>query len=174
MRSEQREQHAHIPFRVKPEDYRDWFPAWLPTRPGEVSPRVAREYIGYYYHRLLVNRRMYHLGEIALLTLSASIPAASAAGASKKALGALGAAVVVTTGLRNIFDWRHGWARAATTFVTMQLEYIDWAGRKNAYSGLTVQAADTMLSARIEAILSHETSAWAAALTASEGKDSDT
>ncbi|WP_418961228.1 hypothetical protein [Streptomyces tritici] len=83
-------------------------------------------------------------------------------------LGIMGAAVVVITGLRNIFDWRHGWARAATTFVAMQHEYVDWAEERGAYDGLSAEASSSLLSTNINAIVTRATSAWAVALTASE------
>ena len=162
---------ARIPFWLKPEDYRCWFPKWLSDLTGERVPAVVEEYIGYYYYRLLINRRMYHLGEIALLTLSASIPVAATVGVSTTVLGALGGAVVVVTALRNIFDWRHSWIRAATTFVAMQQQYVDWARKQGVYVDLTAETGSSVLSAKIEAILSQETLAWATALAAGETDD---
>ncbi|MFI6986684.1 DUF4231 domain-containing protein [Embleya sp. NPDC050154] len=153
-------------FWVRTEDYRPFFPGWLRDQAhGRSVPDVVQEYMGYYYLRLLANRRGYRIGETALLALSASVPAAAAAGAPPLALGVLGGVVVVAGGLRNIFDWRHGWVRAATTFVAMQREYVDWTSRRGDYGEPSSEEdARSTLSVRIESLMRLETAAWSTAL----------
>ncbi|WP_161800976.1 DUF4231 domain-containing protein [Kitasatospora griseola] len=117
-----------------------------------------------FLYRLLSNRRGYRIGETALLALSASVPAAAAAGAGQLALGILGGVVVVASGLRNIFDWRHSWVRAATTFAAMQQEYVNWTDKRGDYNTSSDEGSRRMLSQKIESLMRLETAAWATAL----------
>ncbi|MBI0296969.1 DUF4231 domain-containing protein [Streptomyces sp. PRKS01-29] len=65
-------------------------------------------------------RRGHYLSEAALLLLSASIPACAAAGASVTVTGVLGALVVASAGLRQLFRWRENSVRAGSTLMALQ------------------------------------------------------
>ncbi|WP_438492322.1 DUF4231 domain-containing protein [Streptomyces asiaticus] len=100
----------------------------------------------------------HYLSEAALLLISASIPACAAAGASVAVTGVLGALVVVSTGLRQLFRWGENWVRASSVLRALEGEIVNWSCGSAPYDGADSSA---VLASRTEELVRSETGEWA-------------
>ncbi|MFL5515318.1 MAG: DUF4231 domain-containing protein, partial [Gemmatimonadales bacterium] len=99
-----------------------------------------------------------YLSEALLLLLSASIPACAAAGASVTVTGVLGALVVVSAGLRQLFRWGENWVRASSVLMALQGELVNWSCGSSPYDGADSLA---VLASRTEELVRSEAGEWA-------------
>ncbi|MBB4893521.1 hypothetical protein FHS39_002552 [Streptomyces olivoverticillatus] len=151
-------------------DYRNLAPRWFSDvkrrgahRSTAKIPDAVKENIGFYYCRIELNKYGYYVSEVLVLAVSASIPVASAAGASSLVSGTLGGTIVLLSGIRLIFRWRENWVRSATTYVAIERELMEWRYKRPPYDGLD---ASGQLVDRVTQLVQLETSAWATSLRA--------
>ncbi|MFE4538203.1 DUF4231 domain-containing protein [Streptomyces scopuliridis] len=136
-----------------------WWAELRGSAGAELPPSVRERAM--WYERYVRRQRLGHyLSEAALLLLSASIPACAAVGASVTVTGVLGAAVVVSAGLRQLFRWGENWVRASSVLMALQGELVNWSCGSAPYDGAD---SATVLVARTEELLRSESGEWAEA-----------
>ncbi|MEU9382022.1 DUF4231 domain-containing protein [Streptomyces sp. NPDC048279] len=124
---------------------------------AELPPNV-RERIAWYEWHKRRQRFGHYLSEAVLLLLSASIPACAAAGASVTVTGILGALVVVSAGLRQLFRWGENWVRVSSVLTALQGELVNWSCGSPPYNGADSLA---VLASRTEELVRSEAGEWA-------------
>lgn len=131
---------------------------------GSHMPTSVRNRIQWYAQNAADQRIKYYLAEVAVILLSAAIPAGAALGAGPKPAAVLGALVVVVGGLRHLWRWGENWIRSSKTLIDLQAEVARWSQGLPPYDSST---ATSELAGRVEAIVAGETASWATALQAS-------
>lgn len=124
---------------------------------AELPPNVRERMTWYEWHKRR-QRLGHYLSEAVLLLLSASIPACAAAGASVTVTGVLGALVVVSAGLRQLFRWGENWVRASSVLMALQGELVNWSCGSAPYDGADSLA---VLASRTEELVRSEAGEWA-------------
>ncbi|MFJ1705415.1 DUF4231 domain-containing protein [Kitasatospora sp. NPDC088346] len=132
---------------------------WADLRGGTGSalPPSVLQRITWYEKQAHHQRAGFYVSEIAIVLLSAAIPASAAAGASTMVAGVLGALVVAAVGLRQLYRWGENWIRSSNSLVALQGEVVNWSYGADPYSGSN---ADAVLAARVEAMVLSETTDW--------------
>ncbi|MEU7562699.1 DUF4231 domain-containing protein [Streptomyces eurythermus] len=125
---------------------------------GDALPPSVRQRTTWYERYKRRQRFGHYLSEAVLLLLSASIPACAAAGAAVTVTGILGALVVVSAGLRQLFRWGENWVRASSVLMAIQGEIVDWSSGSAPYDGVNPSA---LLASRTEELAGSEAGEWA-------------
>jgi hypothetical protein len=113
-------------------------------------------------------RNWYYTAEIAVILLSAAIPAASALGATTGTAAVLGALVAIVGSVRHLFRWGQNWIRSSRALEDLRTEVMTWsagAPYENA------SAAAVKLVGRVEAIIAGETSSQASTVQSTHGTE---
>ena len=113
-------------------------------------PGVVSQQIDWYEKNAPYQRKMYYVAEIAVIMLSAAIPAATALGAGTDTAAVLGALVVVVGGLRHLCRWGENWIRSSKTLVDLRSEVVKWSQGAAPYES---SKGTSELLVRIEAIV---------------------
>jgi hypothetical protein len=100
----------------------------------------------------------YWISEIALLVVAAAIPASAAFTDNQRLPAALGAVVVVLTGLRTVFQWRDDWLGFTDACARLKTQRAFYEGRVGEYTG---GDRDERLVQRVREIEGAETATWA-------------
>ncbi|MGW2088874.1 DUF4231 domain-containing protein [Streptomyces sp. NPDC001880] len=124
---------------------------------GADLPPSVRERATWYERHVRRQRLGHYLSEVVLLLLSASIPACAAVGASVTVTGVLGALVVASAGLRQLFRWSENWVRAGSVLMALHGELVSWSCGSAPYDGAD---SSTVLAAKTEELLRSETGEW--------------
>jgi hypothetical protein len=135
---------------------------------GSRLPDSVRERIAWYESNARFQRRAFYVAEVAVILLSAAIPAVAAFGARATWGAVLGALVVVVGGLRHLYRWGENWIRSSHTLVGLQAEIVKWSTGVPPYQNAS--DAPTELVTRVESIVAGETSSWATMLQSGAGK----
>jgi hypothetical protein len=133
------------------------------TRSEAVAdPTWARleESISWYDRRSSDTRRWYRGLKIAQLVAAAAVPVFAGVGASGWLTGGLGSAIVVMEGIQQLFQFQERWLGYRAANSALLSEKHLYLARAGDYA--TAPDAHALLAERIEAIMSHELSAWAA------------
>jgi Protein of unknown function (DUF4231) len=138
------------------------------ARDGSHLPYSVLKRITWYESNAQYQRKRYYAAEIAVILLSAAIPAAAAFGARSTVGAVLGALVVVVGGLRHLYRWQENWIRSGHTVVGLQAEIIKWGAGAAPYQDASDATAE--LVTRVESIVEAETSSWASTEQSAEGK----
>jgi hypothetical protein len=138
------------------------------ARDGSPLPITARKRINWYEKNARFQRKAFYTSEIIVILLSAAIPTAAALGARSAITGVLGALVVVTAGLRQLYRWGENWIRSSQTLVGLQAEIIKWSVGAPPYQSGSDAAA--VLVTRLESIVAVETSSWASMLQSAQSQ----
>jgi hypothetical protein len=93
------------------------------------------------------------------IVIAAAIPVIAAAGGSATAAGALGAGVVVLEGLQQLFQFQQNWTSYRATCEALKHEKFLFLARADPYGSAN---QEQLLATRVEALVSEETSTWAA------------
>jgi hypothetical protein len=97
------------------------------------------------------SRNAYFILEILALMFAASIPASAALGAGIKVAGALGAAMVVVNGLRQIGGFHQEWVSSAQARYAIESEVVLFAGGEQPYAGENAAASLAVMVEKIAA-----------------------
>jgi Protein of unknown function (DUF4231) len=130
-------------------------------------PESVRTRVTWYESDARFQRKAYYVAEVAVILLSAAIPAVAAFGAKATWGALLGAAVVVVGGLRHLCRWGENWIRSSETLVAIQAEIIKWSTGTPPYQDASDASKD--LVTRVEALVAGETSRWASTLQSGTG-----
>ncbi|WP_441248441.1 DUF4231 domain-containing protein [Kitasatospora sp. McL0602] len=123
----------------------------------ELPPTVVQRLA--WYDEKARRQYYYHLAsEVLILLCGAAVPVSAAAGASTTVAGALGAAVVVGTGLRQLFRWNDNWIRLRRYLVSLQGEVASWSTGAAPYEDPAEAAR--ILVARTEELVRSESGDW--------------
>jgi hypothetical protein len=104
-------------------------------------------------------RIAFFASETAVLIVAAAIPATAAFTPDRRVPAALGAVVVVLTGLRSVFRWRDSWTRFTEAFLQLETERRLYLAHAGAYAG---EDCDVVLTERVTQIRTAETLGWLA------------
>lgn len=115
--------------------------------------------IQWYDKRAQSSQLWFRVLKVAQIVIAAAIPVIAAAGGTVSLAGALGAAVVVIEGLQQLFQFQQNWTSYRTTCEALRHEKFLFLATAEPYASPN---RDQMLAARVEALVSQETSAWAA------------
>jgi hypothetical protein len=126
------------------------------------DPTWARleESISWYDRRSGDTRRWYRGLKIAQLVAAAAVPVFAGVAASGWLTGGLGSAIVVMEGIQQLFQFQERWLGYRAANSALLSEKHLYLARAGDYA--TAPDAHALLAERIEAIMSHELSAWAA------------
>jgi hypothetical protein len=124
---------------------------------GQPLPASVRTRLDWYERQVRRDRRRYYLLEVAVVVISASIPAAAATGASVGATGVLGAVLTVVVGLRQLFRLGENWIRFSSFLVGLQREVVVWSVGAKPYDD---PGASALLTTRVESLVADETAQW--------------
>jgi Protein of unknown function (DUF4231) len=136
------------------------------------SPRTALEYLiesaNWYTSAAKRARVAFFVSETTVLIVAAAIPATAAFTADRRVPAALGAVVVVLTGLRSVFRWRDSWTRFTEAFLQLETARQLYVARAGPYSG---EDCDIRLTQRVTQIRTTETLGWIAMRRSDESAD---
>lgn len=140
---------------------------WLALRRGgESLPPSVRDRLDWYARNARYQRKAFYVAEVALIVLSAAIPAVTALHAPAATAAVLGSAVVVVGAVRHVWRWGENWIRSSRALLDLQAEVVKWSTGVDPYQ--TGDATATLV-ARTEAIVAGETAGWAQALQSAHG-----
>jgi Protein of unknown function (DUF4231) len=125
-------------------------------------PSSVSERLGWYEEQVRYHRDRFHGFEIAIIVVSAAIPAAAAIGASAGTVGVLGALVTALVSVRQLYRWGEHWIRFSGSLIAMQREVVAWSVGVNPYDADEPQRADVLLSTQVESLVTAETAQWSA------------
>lgn len=112
-----------------------------------------------WYERVTQRRRVFHyVMEAVIVAMSASVPAAAAAGASTGVLGVLGAVVTALIGARQLFKPEEDWIRFSRTLVALHAEAVSYSVGTAPYDEPETAAAE--LATNTEKLVAAETAQW--------------
>jgi hypothetical protein len=125
------------------------------------DPTWARleESISWYDRRSGDTRRWYR-GLKTQLVAAAAVPVFAGVSASGWLTGGMGSAIVVMEGIQQLFQFQERWLGYRAANSALLSEKHLYLARAGDYA--TAPDAHALLAERIEAIMSHELSAWAA------------
>lgn len=115
--------------------------------------------ITWYETRARTSQWWFKLLKVGQIVVAAAIPVVAAAGASATVAGAMGAAVVVLEGLQQLFQFQQNWTSYRSTSEALKHEKFLFLAGAVPYGSTN---RDQLLAARVEALVSDETSAWRA------------
>lgn len=125
---------------------------------GQELPASTVERLGW-YERVTRRRRVTHyVMETVIVAMSASVPAAAAAGASTGVVGVLGAVVTALIGARQLFRPEEDWIRFSRTLVALHAEAVSYGVGASPYDDGRTAAAE--LATNTEKLVAAETSQW--------------
>jgi Protein of unknown function (DUF4231) len=125
---------------------------------GPIGERLESQ-LNWYDNRAVHCQRWYAVLKVLQIVVAAAIPVVAAAGASAAVAGGLGAVVVVLEGFQQLFQFQQNWTRYRSTAEALKREkYLFLAGAEP----YTTANRDPLLAARVEALVSAETSSWRA------------
>jgi hypothetical protein len=145
------------------------------TRDDSPLPVSVKERLRWYESNARFQMKAFRTSEIAIISFSAAILLAVALGAAfnwkpdwrSTVAAALGALVVIASGLRHLYRWGENWIRSSQTFMAMQTEAVKWSQGLPPYDS---SAANATLCEQAESIVSAETLHWASTLKESTPK----
>jgi Protein of unknown function (DUF4231) len=141
--------------------------------PDRKLPPSVNERLSWYENQVRYHRDRFRLFEIAIIVVSAAIPAAAAIGASAGIAGVLGALVTALVGVRQLYRWGEYWVRFSGSLMAMQREVVRWSVKADPYDADELQHADARLSDRVEALVTDETAQWSALQSAALSSQAD-
>jgi Protein of unknown function (DUF4231) len=127
---------------------------------GQPLPLNTVERLRWYEKHVRRKRIGYYAVELVVLVVSASIPAAAAAGASTMVAGILGALVTALVGTRQLFRLEADWIRFSGTLTALQAEVVSYSVGSSPYQD--AQTAAGVLATNTERLVAAETAQWSA------------
>jgi hypothetical protein len=115
--------------------------------------------IEWYDKQARSSQRWFKVLKVAQIVVAAAIPVVAAAGGTAAVAGAMGAVVVIVEGLQQLFQFQQNWTSYRSTCETLKHEKFLFLAGAEPYSG---SDREQLLGARVEAVVSQETSGWAA------------
>ncbi len=133
---------------------------------------IADDSYNWYKRHAMLARRAYKLSEIAVISISAAVPATLAVDPDQTILVAiLGAVVVVISGLRSVYHWQDDYLRFSQAREAVEAERRLYRMGTGKY--VDMQARDAVLVEAITRIEQQETREWAKTATPPTREGSD-
>lgn len=146
--------------------------AQTPNERSAYAISVANDSYEWYKRHTMLARRAYKLSEIAVISISAAVPATLAIDPDQTILVAiLGAVVVVISGLRSVYHWQDDYLRFSQAREAVEAERRLYRMGSGKY--VDVEARDAILVEAITRIEQQETREWAKIATPPTTGDSD-
>lgn len=105
------------------------------TRDGSTVPVNVVERARWYEGAVRRERLLFYSLDGVIITLSAAIPVAVAAGASAAIAGVLGAVLTGLVALRQMLQPQQNWIRNTATLVAIQGDIVAWSSGVAPYTG---------------------------------------
>ena len=115
--------------------------------------------IAWYDRESTHNQRWFKGLKIVQIVTAAAIPVAAAASAPVALLGGGGALIVVLEGVQQLQQYQENWITYRSTCERLRAERFLYLSRAGPYAAA---AADALLAARVEGLVSQENAAWVA------------
>jgi hypothetical protein len=128
-------------------------------REGSVWERLESQ-VRWYDDSARSNQLWFKALKVVQIAVAAAIPVTAAAGASAAVAGAMGALIVVLEGAQQLFQFQPNWASYRSTCEALKREKFLFLARAADYADRA--DAEQLLAVRVEALVSDETSKWAA------------
>jgi hypothetical protein len=132
-------------------------PGMTATTPGDDPLEVLGEQFDWYRSHAKSSGQRYRVLEVTLLVVAASVPV-SAVVSDSWVTAALGAVVVVLTGLRSIFSWQEDWLRFTEAWQQLQFARTLYVNRLPPYDDDANRVSRLVL--RVQEIQAAETRGW--------------